>query len=215
MGITERKQRQKAELREHILTAARDIVLREGFGGLSMRKLAEAVEYAPATLYVHFQNRDEIARELSRRGFQELLGFFEPVVGIADPLERLRAVAEAYVRFGMGHPETYRLVFMEDPKLSSAVLHGGPDDPGARSFHVLEAAFEELAAQGRLAADADPRRLAEVFWTGVHGVVSLKLTCTNFLQTPAEALTDTFTRTFLDGLPKPSSRSPTQGNAST
>ncbi len=204
MGIAERKQRQKAELREQILGAARDIVLKEGFGGLSMRKLADAVEYAPATLYLHFQNRDEIARELSRRGFQELLAFFEPVAGIAEPLERLRAVAEAYVRFGMSHPETYRLIFMEDPKFTSAVLHGGPDDPGARAFGVLAIAFEELAAQGRLAADANPARLAEVFWAGVHGVVSLKLTCSNFLQTPAEALTDTFTRTFLDGLPPPS-----------
>ena len=58
MGIVERKERQKAELREQILDAARAIVLAEGFDALSMRKIADAIEYSPATIYLHFASRD-------------------------------------------------------------------------------------------------------------------------------------------------------------
>ncbi|WP_164003126.1 TetR/AcrR family transcriptional regulator, partial [Pyxidicoccus caerfyrddinensis] len=122
MGITERKERQRAELRENILRVARDMVMKEGFGALSMRKLADAVEYAPATLYLHFENRDAIARELCVRGFQELLAALEPPATVKEPVERLSRMAEAYVSFGLKHPETYRLIFMEDPKLSAELF---------------------------------------------------------------------------------------------
>ncbi|MDY7230531.1 TetR/AcrR family transcriptional regulator [Hyalangium rubrum] len=206
MGSTERRQRQKEQLREQILEAARTIVVQEGFDALSMRKIADAVEYAPATLYLHFQSRDEIARELCVRGFRELWNFLAPAAPLADPLERLRVVAEGYVRFAMSHPETYRLIFMEDPKYTGTVLRGGPDDPGEQSLLLMVRAFEELQEQGRLAKDAVPRRLSEVFWAGMHGVVSLKITCSDFLQTPAEEMTTTLTRALLDGLISPATR---------
>jgi AcrR family transcriptional regulator len=200
MGTAERRQRQKAQLREQILAAARDIVLKEGFRALSMRKLADAVEYAPATLYLHFQNRDEIARELCVQGFQELWTFLAPAASLADPRERLRAVAERYVQFGMSHPETYRLIFLEDPELTSAVLRGSPKEGGDQSFRLLVGVLEELQALGRLAPGAEPQRLAEVFWAGLHGVVSLKLTCADFLKTPAEVLTGHMVHTLLEGM---------------
>jgi AcrR family transcriptional regulator len=115
MGINERKTREKQALRERILEAARRIVIREGFAALSMRKIADAIEYSPATLYLYFASRDEIARALCAEGYAQLLASFEPLVQITDPAERLRALTRAYVAFGVAHPQTYRLIFMEDP----------------------------------------------------------------------------------------------------
>ncbi|WNG41250.1 TetR/AcrR family transcriptional regulator [Archangium violaceum] len=201
MGSAERKERQRAELREKILSAARDIVVREGFGALSMRKIADAIEYAPATLYLHFESREDIARELSVRGFQQLLEYFAPTARIEEPLERLNALAQAYVRFGLEHPETYRLVFMEDPKLNSALFGEGHEDLGMKAFEQLVRPFEELKARGKLAKDADSRQLSEVVWAGVHGIVSLKLACSGFQGTPAEPLTTTLISTLVHGLP--------------
>lgn len=207
MGISERKERQRAELREQILRVARDMVVKEGFSALSMRKLAEAVEYAPATLYLHFENREAIARELCVRGFRELLGALEPGSVVAEPLERLSVMGAAYVRFGLEHPETYRLIFMEDPKLSTELFQGDLDGAGPRAFGLLARVFEDLKSAGRLAAEADPGRLAEALWAGLHGIVSLKLTCAAF-QTSAEELRETLTETLVHGLPglKPAAR---------
>jgi AcrR family transcriptional regulator len=127
MGINERKTREKQALRDRILEAARRIVIREGFAALSMRKIADAIEYSPATLYLYFASRDEIARALCRQGYAQLLASFEPLAQIADPAERLRALARAYVAFGVAHPQTYRLIFMEDPTYLGAALGGASE----------------------------------------------------------------------------------------
>jgi AcrR family transcriptional regulator len=129
MGINERKTREKQALRDRILEAARRIVIREGFAALSMRKIADAIEYSPATLYLYFASRDEIARALCAEGYAQLLASFEPLAQITDPAERLRALARAYVTFGVAHPQTYRLIFMEDPTYLGAAL-GGTGEAG-------------------------------------------------------------------------------------
>jgi AcrR family transcriptional regulator len=131
MGIAERKNRQKQALRERILDAARRIVMREGFAALSMRKIADAIEYSPATLYLHFASRDEIAQALCAEGYAQLLETFVPLAGIVDPAERLKALGRAYVAFGVAHPETYRLIFMEDPSYTGAALGGAAGASGA------------------------------------------------------------------------------------
>ncbi|HUM11089.1 MAG TPA: TetR/AcrR family transcriptional regulator [Myxococcaceae bacterium] len=203
MGTTQRREREKSELRGRILDAARNIVRREGFGALTVRKIAESIEYAPGTLYLYFENRDAIARELSFEGFRKLLEAFAPAEAVADPLARLEAIGRAYVRFGMENPETYRLIFMEDPQLTTAVFKAAGDDPGQRAYRALLDPLEELRTAGRLRPGADVQALADTLWAVVHGIVSLKLTCPGFPVTPVEPLVDTAMRTFLDGLVRP------------
>jgi AcrR family transcriptional regulator len=165
MGIVERKKRQKQALRERILDAARRIVVREGFAALSMRKIADAIEYSPATLYLHFASRDEIARALCAEGFAQLLATFVPLAAIADPAERLKALGHAYVAFGVAHPQTYRLIFMEDPSYTGAALDGAAGASGAGQGGALtdkDAATAAMApavnttASATAAISADP-----------------------------------------------------------
>ena len=70
MGSLERKERQRATLQQQILNAAREITILDRFAALTMRKIAEAIEYAPGTTYLYFKNRDEIAIQLCRQGYQ-------------------------------------------------------------------------------------------------------------------------------------------------
>src|SRR5262249_61214508 len=114
----------------------------------TIRKIADAIEYAPGTLYLYFENRDAIARELSAEGFRKRLEDVALAEKVADPRARLEAIGRAYVRFGMKHPETYRLVFMEDPQLTTAVLKD--EDPGQRASRALVEPLEELRDVGRL-----------------------------------------------------------------
>jgi AcrR family transcriptional regulator len=209
MGIAERKSRQKQALRERILDAARRIVVREGFAALSMRKIADAIEYSPATLYLHFASRDDIARALCTEGYAQLLASFAPLVRIADPADRLKALGRAYVAFGVEHPETYRLIFMEDPSYTGAALGGAagtaetgaspnPDssaetdeDPGDAALRIMIDALGELRATGRQSASVaslEPAVWAEALWASLHGIVALNLTCPVFPSAPLDTL---------------------------
>jgi AcrR family transcriptional regulator len=193
MGIAERKSRQKLELRERILDAARRIVMREGFGALSMRKIADAIEYSPATLYLHFASRDEIARALCTEGYAQLLATLEPLLPIADPAERLKAIGRAYVAFGVGHPETYRLIFMEDPTYTGAALVSAADaddDSGDAAFRLIADSIDALIAAGRMPAGSDSFVCAEAFWATMHGIVALRLTCPVFPRAPLDVVVD-------------------------
>lgn len=200
MGIAERKERQKAELRDQILAAARRIVAREGFDGLTMRKIGDAIEYSPGTIYLYFQSREEIAMALCAEGFGKLLVAMEPAARIVDPLARIREIGRRYVQFGIDDPETYRLIFMENTKFVAAALlpesAADPDDPGTRAFDFLAGTVREAMAHGQF-APGDPDAVARVLWTSVHGIVSLHITCGFMLPDVTqtwEAAADAFIR---------------------
>jgi AcrR family transcriptional regulator len=204
MGIAERKERQRAELREQILAVARRIVLDEGFDALTMRKIGDAIEYSPATIYLYFENREAIGRQLCAESFEHLITYMAPVAQISDPYERLRAVGRSYTRFGFENPEEYRLLFMTDSAFMEALFPPDhvtdPENPGERAFQFVVDAFRAAQAAGAIRPDGDPVALAEMVWTACHGVVSMALTCPRALETPPEALADTLCDTMLRGL---------------
>ena len=187
-----RSDRQKTEVRELILTAARQIVVRNGFAALSIRKLAKEIGYAPGTIYLYFENRDALTREICLQGFAELSEHLDLVVETADPRERLTALLHAYANFALQNPETYRLSFMEDPKFAEEMMRAAPLESehgaGRRAFTLIVRTLQDLKQSGGVHAEEDEALLAEMFWTSVHGVVSLKLVYPAFPTTPTEVL---------------------------
>src|SRR2546425_3395256 len=98
MGTTERKARHKADLKEEILDAARDLFVREGYESVSIRKIADKVEYAPGTIYLYFSDKSEILDCLCNQTFEKLrarLGAIHDDKG--DPLEGLRRGLRQYI----------------------------------------------------------------------------------------------------------------------
>jgi AcrR family transcriptional regulator len=201
MGAAERRSRQREALRGQILAAARQVVLNDGYRALTMRRIAEAVEYSPAAIYQYFENREAIATALMAEGFEQLAAVFEPLAAIADPRARLEAVAQAYVRFGLEHSETYRLMFMEDPHITASMLGAAPkpEDAGARAYGALIGPLAELRERGRLRPQLEVPAVADALWASLHGLVALKLTCPNFPATPTETLMPTLLQTLFEG----------------
>ena len=204
MGIAERKERQRAELREQILAAARRIVTEEGFDALTMRKIADAIEYSAATIYLYFENREAIGLQLCHESFEHLVSYMAPAVQVADPLGRLLAIGRSYARFGIENPAEYRLLFMTHSAFLEALFaaereHPDPDDPGERAFQFVVDAVRVAGASGKLATD-DPELIAEMLWSGVHGVVSLAITCKAALVSSVEDLAETMCRTLVRGI---------------
>lgn len=203
MGIAERKERKRAELREQILEAARRIVNDEGFDSLTMRKIGDAIEYSPATIYLYFDNREAIGRQLCAESFERLVAYMGPAVaGIADPVERLKAIGRSYARFGFENPKEYKLLFMTDAAFMDALYpdqSDDPEDPGERAFAFVVDTVKACRDSGAFPAD-DPNLVAEMLWTGVHGIVSLALTCHNVIETPLDTLIDAMCETLVRGL---------------
>lgn len=199
MPVTERRQRRRLALRETIVEAARTIVRDEGLQALTMRRIAEAIDYAPASLYAHFPSRESLLAELCREGTAALGAALAAASNDADPRARLTALASAYVRFALDHPDTYRLIFMEDPALTKGVFESPEADGGSGSLALIIAPLAELRAAGELSPSADPAQLADLLWIIVHGISSLRLACPAMPLTPDATLIATAIATVIDG----------------
>ncbi|HYQ85322.1 MAG TPA: TetR/AcrR family transcriptional regulator [Rubrobacter sp.] len=177
MGIKERREREKAEIREKILDAARELFVSEGYEAVSMRKIADRIEYSPTAIYLHFKDKEAVMRELCDVDFLALAHELTEIAGIADPLERLHATGTAYARFALEHPNHYRLMFMTPhPPLGEEerlIRKGNPEED---AYAFLKGIIAEGVAAGRFRPGLDdPELLAQVMWAGVHGVVSLQI----------------------------------------
>ena len=161
-------------LRHAILDAARAIVLREGFDALSMRKIADVIGYSPASLYLHFDNRDAIAHALCAEGHAQLMDALRAAALSAQdqPAQTLRGIARAYVAFAHKHPQTYRLIFMENPVYTEAAIGHGASTLTLLGQHV------------------QTTEAAEALWAALHGIASLSLTAGAFLSLPTDTLVE-------------------------
>lgn len=112
MGILERRIRQKEEVKSSILQAAWQLVLEEGWQALSIRKIADAIEYSVPVIYSHFENKDAILLEFTKDGFRLLT---EAIIRERDSRQeasqQLEAMAQGYWRFAFDHTEYYQLMF--------------------------------------------------------------------------------------------------------
>ncbi|MCC6132703.1 MAG: TetR/AcrR family transcriptional regulator [Acidobacteria bacterium] len=178
MGITERKEREKQAVRTRILDAARELFIRDGYEAVTMRRIAEAIEYSPTTIYLHFKDKDALIRELCRTDFALFGAAFRQAGEERDPIERIRKSGHAYIRFGVEHPNHYRLLFMT-PSQMSATEHEEfhQKEPELDAYAFLKQAVEEALAAGRFRQElTDSDLISQVLWAGVHGVVALHIT---------------------------------------
>jgi AcrR family transcriptional regulator len=181
-----RRERERLDLRERILLAAREVFLEQGYESFSMRQIAERIGYSATTIYLHFADRDELLFALVLDGFKRFGAELETAARNAhDPLERLEAIGRAYVRFGLEHPADYRVMFMQrgDFLLKSPA---GSDQPLIDSFGVLEGAVRAATEAGRIET-ADPKVFADVLWAATHGLVSLAIGTPLFSREELEA----------------------------
>ena len=172
MGILERKEREREEIRRKILDAARDLFAREGYERVTMRRVADAIEYSATTIYNHFEDKDDLVQALCHEDFAKLLGHLEARALPEDPVEKIRQLGLAYAHFGRSHPNQYRFMFMTPQKFEQ-IHELAP--PGQQAYAHLRAAVVEALESGRFRpGDADT--FTQVLWACVHGAVALLIT---------------------------------------
>ncbi|HLL90331.1 MAG TPA: TetR/AcrR family transcriptional regulator [Tepidisphaeraceae bacterium] len=166
-------------MRDRILDAARELFLAHGYESVSMRKIADAIAYTPAALYVHFKDKEDLLRQMCRRDFGRLASVFNELAEVEDPIERIREIGLAYVGFALAYPNHYRLMFMTpspgpiELEEEDLKVRGNPSED---SYAFLKLAVDQALAGGRFSpglTDAD--LVTQTLWAAVHGVASLTI----------------------------------------
>jgi|ERR1017187_9925538 AcrR family transcriptional regulator len=178
MGVKERREREKSETRDKILDAARELFVTEGYEGISMRRVAEKIEYSPTAIYVHFADKSELFQELCQQDFARLAEVFQSSAMSADPVERLKQIGRTYIDFGVRYPNHYKFMFMTphrpiEPDEEECEKIGNPE---LDAYAFLKWAVQQAIGAGRLREElADAELVSQTLWAAVHGVISLNI----------------------------------------
>ena len=170
MGIKERKKRDAGKMRSRILKAAMELYVKGGYENVTMRRIAAKIEYSPGTIYLYFQNKNDIMLQLCYQGFERFLAHQDKLEIIADPLERLSAGGRYYLAFALENPELYELMFAT----KEIFKESGPDEES-----VPLRAFRKFAENVKACLDAGLFSAGEVettaiaLWATLHGLASL------------------------------------------
>lgn len=181
MGVQERKARQKKFLRQEILDAASELFVREGYEQVSMRRIADRIEYSPTTIYLYFKDKSELLEQVCQEAFSRLSAVLQRILEQpGDPVERLNQGLVAYVHFGLENPHQYRTVFMmPKPENLDKSKYRQANLPGMQAFDFLRRGVASCKASGRLRV-RDVELASQTLWCGVHGVTSLLITHRTF-----------------------------------
>ncbi|MFF5171768.1 TetR/AcrR family transcriptional regulator [Micromonospora sp. NPDC000089] len=163
-AISERRERERAQRHQLIVTAARELAETEGWEAVTTRRLADRVEYSQPVLYSHFTGKDAIVSAVALDGFGELAGHLRGArQAAAEPGAALRAVCRAYLAFAAERPALYQAMFILPTDLKFASAETRPP---------LRACFDEFVSCFR--PDDERRELAaEVLWSALHGIIVL------------------------------------------
>jgi AcrR family transcriptional regulator len=202
MGVQERRAREKQELRQEILGAARELFVREGFENLSMRKIAEKIEYSPTTIYLHFQDKVDLIDCVCAETLEKLGQRLAALQGeIASPVERLKAGLRAYIDFGLEHPNDYRVAFLMDfnQPLEQRERCVRCHEQGQRNFDFLRQALSECI-DSAVFPPMDVEAASQTLWAAAHGLVSLLILHPTFPWLDRQTLITTLVENQVNGL---------------
>jgi len=176
MGIKERHERDREDVRELILDAARELFVKEGFENVSIRKIAERIEYSPAAIYGYFPSKDDIFFSLAEDGFRLLYGDRRDsqALDALPPLERIRAVFWRLYEFSCDHPQYFALMFVD----RSVPRIGHEYERFAFAREMKAQYIEELdrcVRGGVFPPHVPPAAAFRLLSTGLIGVATLRL----------------------------------------
>ncbi|MDJ1472667.1 TetR/AcrR family transcriptional regulator [Cytophagaceae bacterium DM2B3-1] len=188
MGISERKEREKQEMKSLILETATQMFLEHGFEKTSLRNIAEKIEYSPATIYLYYKDKNQLFYDVHEKGFELLSEKMTPLMQIENPLERLYKMGEIYLDFAFHNPEYYDLMFIMTAPMEA--LHDDNWDCGFANYEMLRQTIAECMEKG-LIKKADLEVTTVSVFSFVHGLVSLAIR-QRFKMYPEETLPELF-----------------------
>lgn len=171
MSSDERKEREKREMRQLIIKTAMKLFIAEGIENVSIRKIADAIEYSPGSIYSYFKDKGEILHAIHSEGFEKLFALQQSLDSIKNPRERLAKMGELYIRFAMENKDYYDLMFIARG-VAEKIVEKKEWDAGQRSYDSLRTTVAECIDNGYM-KDTEIDAATFAMWGFVHGMASL------------------------------------------
>lgn len=203
MGPKERRVRQRERLRQEILDAARELFVKEGFNNVSMRRVADKIEYSPTTIYLYFKDKVDLLHCLCLETFTKLVKTFEGLTAdLSDPVDCLRKGLRAYVDFGLKYPNHYQVTFIqmpEHPEKPGQYLYEKTEAMGQSAFDFLRMIVAECVKRKKFRR-VDVETTSQALWAAIHGVTALLIVHHKFPFVDQDQLIDHLIDTLIEGL---------------
>jgi len=172
MGITERRLREKEKVRAAILTTAWQMVKEDGWESLSIRKIADAIEYSVPVIYDHFDNKEAILIEFVCEGFRQLTKKVRQAKEKhTSPVDQLKAMADAYWNFALKNKQYYQLMY----GVGMACCTGEKPPKGEDRFEYLVMDSITAAISKSKQTETSSCLKYHTFWSILHGLISIKI----------------------------------------
>lgn len=184
-SIKDRRALDKIDLKQRILNAAREIFLEQGYDRTSVRMIAEKIGYSATTIYLHFQDKNEILHTLHTEGFEILNSRMAVLLQVEDPFERMKAMGKMYVNFAMSNPELYDLMFIQISPLTKLEEEHELWKEGNTAFGALKQTVADCIEK-KYFPSHDAEVTAFVIWSTLHGMITLqhRNRCTKVISEP-------------------------------
>jgi AcrR family transcriptional regulator len=171
MSSAERIERERIEKRARILDAARTLFLARGVEAVTLREIAQRIEYSTTAIYVHFKDKAALVAAMLEEDFATFARSLDRMAKVADPVDRLAALHHAYIEFALARPHHYQLLFLTP---GTDAQPGAKEPTGIDGYRTLHSTIAACISAGRLRPElADVDAVAQTVWAGVHGLASL------------------------------------------
>ena len=195
-----KKKGEGQQRRTEILEAAKRLFVEHGYNATTIRRIAGQVGISSTGLYVYFPDKNAILAEICDATFKSLIEELDEVRSkYADPLRALQESLEGYIRFGLNHPNEYKLVFLSRHAEELPQPEDRNDKLGMQAFQRFSEGVE-AAVQAGLTQEADTERLAQQLWAGIHGLVVLLLLKPDFCWVDMDSLISGHVRMLIQGV---------------
>ncbi len=201
MGIKERREREQEQLRQKILDAASELFAKDGYESVSMRKIAQKIEYSPTTIYLYFKDKNDLLHQICEETFSNLIKDWKKIEDITDePIQGLRKAMRAYVEFGLKYPNHYELTFTNPlAEYLGSEEHSYEGSMGQKAFeHLVNQVVRSMEA-GQIKKD-DVATVSQTIWAMGHGIVSLLNSHKDFPFIDKETFIDRSTDMIFEGI---------------
>ncbi len=182
------------------MEAARELFIKEGYNSVSMRKIAEKIEYSPTTIYLYFKDKQDLIHSICEETFAKLVSHLQGISqGPGDPVGSLKRAGRAYIEFGLKNPNHYLMTFVIPHEHDCPTPEELENSMGMRAFHGLRMMVAECVRQGKF-RQVDIEATSQCLWAAMHGITSLLIGHTDFPWVEKDVLIDQLLDSMINGL---------------